>query len=86
MLDRAKFLVVSEITEVMGQQTADIETQVDAALERCFATKAKNTVRPKAAVAPSAPPARTPKAVAAAATPAPRVASKVTSGRTKRAS
>jgi CarD family transcriptional regulator len=85
MLDRAKFLVVSEITEVMGQKVADIETQVEGALERCFATKAKNTVvKPKVAEAASA--ARAPKAVAAVAAPAPKVASKVTTKRSARAS
>jgi CarD family transcriptional regulator len=75
MLDRAKFLVVSEITEVMGEKVAEIESQVEKALERCFATKAKNA--PKAKPAPVAA-ARTPKAVAAAVTPAPSVASKAT--------
>jgi CarD family transcriptional regulator len=85
MLDRAKFLVVSEITEVMGKKVADIEIQVEGALERCFATKARNTVvKPKVAEAASA--ARAPKAVAAAAAPAPKVASKVTTKRSARAS
>jgi CarD family transcriptional regulator, regulator of rRNA transcription len=85
MLDRAKFLVVSEITEVMGKKVADVETQVEGALERCFATKAKNTVvKPKVAEAASA--ARAPKAVAAAAAPAPKVASKVATKRSARAS
>ncbi len=36
MLDRAKFLVVSEITEVSHEITAAIEEKVDRALERCF--------------------------------------------------
>jgi CarD family transcriptional regulator len=76
MLDRAKFLVVSEITEVMGEKVAEIEGQVEKALERCFATKAKNTVvKPKVLEPASA--ARAPKAVAAAVAPAPKVASKV---------
>lgn len=51
MLDRAKFLVVSEITEVMGEKTPAVEVKVDAALERCFATKARNAARAKAAKA-----------------------------------
>jgi CarD family transcriptional regulator len=85
MLDRAKFLVVSEITEVMGEKVAEIETQVEGALERCFATKAKNTViKPKVSEPASA--ARAPKAVAAAVAPAPKVASKVTTKRSARAS
>lgn len=51
MLDRAKFLVVSEITEVLGEKTPDIEVKVDQALERCFAVKARNAARAKAATA-----------------------------------
>src|SRR5262245_21778500 len=49
MLDRAKFLVVSEITEVLGEKTPEVEVKVDQALERCFATKARNEARVKAA-------------------------------------
>jgi CarD family transcriptional regulator len=45
MLDRAKFLVVSEISEVMGIKTPLIDERVDQALERCFSTKAKNAVK-----------------------------------------
>jgi len=49
MLDRAKFLVVSEITEVLGQKTPDIEVKVEEALEHCFAVKARNAAKAKAA-------------------------------------
>ena len=49
MLDRAKFLVVSEITEVLGEKTPQVEVKVDSALERCFAAKARNEARAKAA-------------------------------------
>ena len=49
MLDRAKFLVVSEITEVLGEKTPAVEDKVDKALERCFVTKARNAARVKAA-------------------------------------
>ena len=80
MLDRAKFLVVSEITEVMNEKGTEVEVKVELALERCFATKAKNTVKPK--VTPQPAP-RAPKAVAAAVAPAPKVASKPTTRRTK---
>src|SRR5512145_2773784 len=73
MLDRAKFLVVSEITEVMGEKEAEIEGKVEKALERCFATKARNAAKPKPVVTT----AQAPKAVAAVAVPAPRVTSKV---------
>jgi len=51
MLDRAKFLVVSEITEVLAEKTPAVEEKVDKALERCFATKARNAARAKAASA-----------------------------------
>lgn len=47
MLDRAKFLVVSEISEVLGQKTPAIEGQVEKALDQCFATKARNAARVK---------------------------------------
>ena len=51
MLDRAKFLVVSEISEVMGVKVPLIDERVEQALERCFSTKAKNTARSVAAKA-----------------------------------
>jgi CarD family transcriptional regulator len=62
MLDRAKFLVVSEISEVLGEDTPTVEDKVEKALERCFATKARNAARAKAASAASA--ARAAKAAA----------------------
>jgi CarD family transcriptional regulator len=49
MLDRAKFLVVSEITEVLGEKTPEVEVKVESALERCFAAKARNEARAKVA-------------------------------------
>ena len=90
MLDRAKFLVVSEITEVMGEKTPVVEGKVEKALERSFAAKAKAVVvKPKPA-APPAPPVvpvkAAAKAVAAVAAPAPRVTSKVAPRRAARAS
>ncbi|MEZ5315942.1 MAG: CarD family transcriptional regulator [Vicinamibacterales bacterium] len=51
MLDRAKFLVISEISEVLGEKDEQVEEKVDKALERCFATKARNAARAKAASA-----------------------------------
>ncbi|MFN8058225.1 MAG: CarD family transcriptional regulator [Vicinamibacterales bacterium] len=41
MLDRAKFLVVSEISEVTHAVNGEIEIKVTEALERCFEVKAK---------------------------------------------
>src|ERR1700758_4031202 len=49
MLDRAKFLIVSEVSEVMRETAASIEGRVDRALERCFTTKARATTAPAAA-------------------------------------
>src|SRR6266576_3430324 len=65
MLDRAKFLIVSEVSEVMRETAAAIEGQVDSALERCFSTKARTAAKAKVAkVAPRAavvtPPRPTP--------------------------
>ena len=51
MLDRAKFLVVSEISEVLAEGTPVVEDKVEKALERCFAAKARNAARAKAASA-----------------------------------
>ena len=51
MLDRAKFLVVSEISEVSREITAAIEEKVDRALDRCFTTKNRSIARAKAAKA-----------------------------------
>lgn len=51
MLDRAKFLVVSEISEVMGEKSPAIDERVEEQLERCFTTKARNTARAAAAKA-----------------------------------
>ena len=48
MLDRAKFLVVSEISEVSHEITAAIEEKVDRALERCFTMKNRSIARAKA--------------------------------------
>ena len=72
MLDRAKFLVVSEITEVLGEKTPEVEVKVDQALERCFLTKARNAARAKAAVA--TPPTRAKAPAPARVAPARRAA------------
>ncbi len=41
MLDRAKSLIVSEVSEVMRVTVPDIEDRVEKALERCFMMKAR---------------------------------------------
>jgi len=54
MLDRARFLVVSEVSEVMQEPAATIESRVDKALDRSLATKNKLLARPKVAAKPFA--------------------------------
>jgi CarD family transcriptional regulator len=44
MLDRAKFLVVSEISEVTCEPTGEIEQKVDRALDRCLQAKLRAAV------------------------------------------
>ena len=87
MLDRAKALIVSEISEVMRLTSASIEERVNEALEQCFATKAKvaqrdaarvpvKPVAPKPVAAAPKPVAAAPKAVAAKPVAAKPVAGK----------
>ncbi len=45
MLDRAKALIISEVSEVMRQKALEVEEQVDRALEKCFTTKVRNINR-----------------------------------------
>jgi CarD family transcriptional regulator len=54
MLDRAKFLIISEVSEVMRETALAIEARVDRALERCFSVKARTVTRAKV-VAKAAP-------------------------------
>jgi hypothetical protein len=55
MLDRAKFLIISEVSEVMRETSQAIEGRVERALERCFTAKARTAARAKVAkVAPRA--------------------------------
>src|SRR5213594_2007199 len=53
MLDRAKFLIISEVSEVMRESAAAIEGRVDVALERCFSAKARVTARATKVVKPA---------------------------------
>jgi CarD family transcriptional regulator len=62
MLDRAKSLIISEISEVMRLTVPEVEDRVEKALERCFMMKARSAQRAATRVA-AAP-------VAAKATPA----------------
>ena len=45
MLNRAKALIISEVSEVMREKAPDIESRVDRALEKCFVVKARNVAR-----------------------------------------
>lgn len=51
MLDRARFLVVSEVAEVTSQSSAAIEEKVNKALERCLVNRARLAARSKTAKA-----------------------------------
>src|SRR4029078_2623949 len=51
MLDRAKLLVISEISAVSREVTISVEEKVDRALERCFTMKNRSIARAKAAKA-----------------------------------
>jgi CarD family transcriptional regulator len=55
MLDRAKFLIISEVSEVMRETAAAVEGRVDRALERCFSNRARTAARATAKVAKAAP-------------------------------
>jgi CarD family transcriptional regulator, regulator of rRNA transcription len=62
MLDRAKFLIISEVSEVMRETAAEIEGRVDHALERCFSARARaaTTAATRAKIAKVAPRAAAP--------------------------
>jgi len=45
MLDRAKALIISEISEVIREKAVAVEERVDQALEKCFVVKARNLAR-----------------------------------------
>jgi CarD family transcriptional regulator len=72
MLDRAKALIISEVSEVMRVTVAEVEDRVEKALERCFMMKARTAqrtapVRPAAVPAAKATPAKATTTRAAAA-------------------
>ena len=47
MLDRAKFLVVSEMSEVMSEASEAVEARIDKALDRCLANRARQIAKAK---------------------------------------
>jgi CarD family transcriptional regulator len=58
MLDRAKSLIVSEISEVMQLTPAHVEDRVNQALEKCFVMKARAQQRAQARAAAKPAPAK----------------------------
>ena len=54
MLDRSKFLVVTEISEVVNVSSEQIEQRVEKALERCLVNRVRQITKEKAAKAKSA--------------------------------
>ena len=69
MLDRSKFLVVTEISEVMNVSSEQIEQRVEKALERCLVNRVRQITKEKAAAAKAkSAKARSAKAKAAKAT------------------
>jgi CarD family transcriptional regulator len=66
MLDRAKFLIVSEISEVMRETAESIESRVEKALERSFTTRSRAIARAKAAKATPTPRVAAPRRAARA--------------------
>ena len=54
MHDRAKFLVVSEMSEVMSEKNEAVEERVDKALERCLVNRDRQIAKAKTAKAKTA--------------------------------
>lgn len=78
MLDRARFLIITEVSEVIRETSGSVEGRLDQALDRCLVTRAKTQTKDKAPVkvvvkAPPAPVAA-PKAPVKVAAPVVKVA------------
>jgi len=54
MLDRARFLIISEVSEVMREPNATVETRLDGALDRSLLLRTKAVARAKTARAAAA--------------------------------
>jgi CarD family transcriptional regulator len=67
MLDRAKSLIISEVSEVMRQPVAEVEDRLEKALERCFMMKARAAQRAATRTTAKATPAKATTTRAAAA-------------------
>ena len=66
MLDRAKFLIVSEISEVMRETAESIDGRVEKALERSFTARSRAMARAKAVKATPVPRVAAPRRAARA--------------------
>jgi CarD family transcriptional regulator len=77
MLDRARALIITEVSDVIREKSQAVEGRVDQALEKCFATKARLAARPAvtAVTRPKVKTAGSPLAAARANSSAPRRAS-----------
>ena len=53
MLDRARALIVTEVSDVIREKSAAVEGRVDQALEKCFAARARKVERAAVATAAS---------------------------------
>ena len=53
MLDRARALIVTEVSDVIREKSAAVEGRVDQALEKCFAMRARKVERAAVATAAS---------------------------------
>jgi CarD family transcriptional regulator len=76
MLDRAKALIISEVSEVMREKSSDVEIKVSEALEKCFITKARNLARSARAKATKIAKAKAEKAAARARATSKRTAAR----------
>lgn len=73
MLDRARFLIITEVSEVVRETSGTIEGRLDQALDRCLSARAKSQT--KKAPAKPAPKAAAPKPAPKPAAPAAKAAS-----------
>ena len=76
MLDRAKALIISEVSEGMREKSSDVEIKVSEALEKCFITKARNLARSARAKATKIAKAKAEKAAARARATSKRTAAR----------
>ena len=54
MLDRARYLIITEVSEVIRETSTSVETRMDRALDRCLAVKIRVAARAKATPKPVA--------------------------------